>query len=82
MKFARLFESEKHGQILILKETSDDDEPMLKVMFDPEMEEVETFTVNYYYENEKQQQRVFDKLAIEPLEKIVEKIVDGMKSNE
>ena len=44
--FAKLFKHEKYGQVLVTKETSDDNEPKIKIRFEIEGAEID-FAVGY-----------------------------------
>lgn len=71
--FAKLFESETLGQILVMKEfDSDNDE--FKVAFIIELQDVQVkFSVGSY--SEKSQEEVFNKMTLESSENIIREIL-------
>lgn len=58
--FAKLFESEELGQILVMKDTSDEGLPCIVLVFDPRMEGVEVMRVQYGFDDEDRRNQLWD----------------------
>ena len=71
MSFAKLFESESLGQILVMKDTNDDDDPCVTVMFDPQLEGLENIKTKFGFDDEEHRDRIFDRVDLEKAESVV-----------
>lgn len=71
MSFAKIFESETFGQILVMKDTNDDDDPCVTVMFDPQIEGFENIKTRFGFEEDERRDRVWDDITLEKAESVV-----------
>ena len=71
MSFAKLFESESLGQILVMKDTNDDVDPCVTVMFDPKIEGFENIKVGLGFEDDERRDRVWNDITLERAESVV-----------
>lgn len=62
-KFAKLFEDEKYGQILVLRDRNDDDEPCVKVMALPPG--LGICAISLAFKNEDHAQATFERMELE-----------------
>lgn len=71
MSFAKIFESETLGQILVVKDTNDDGDPCVVVMFDPQLEGLENIKTKFGFDDEDRRDHIFDRVDLEKAESVV-----------
>ena len=71
MSFAKIHESVEHGQILVMKDTSDDGYPCVVFVFDPKIEGVEVFKSQFGFDDEEKRDGTFEKATLEKAESVV-----------
>ena len=78
MSFAKIFESKTCGQILVTKDTNDDGDPCVTVMFDHQgdgMENAEIFLglikTHFGFDSDEKRDSVFDRIDIGKAESVV-----------
>lgn len=71
MSFAKMFESETLGQILVMKDTNGDDDPCVTVMFDPQIDGMENIKMHFGFDSDEKRDSVFDRIDIEKAESAV-----------
>ena len=78
MSFAKIFESETLGQILVMKDTNDDGDPCVTVMFDHQLcgtEDTEIFLglikTHFGFDDDEKRDSVFDRVDIGKAESVV-----------
>jgi len=69
--FAKTFDSEIFGQILVMKDISDDGYTCVVVVFDPQIDGVQVFKSQFGFEDESRRDRVFDDASVEKAESVV-----------
>lgn len=81
--FAKLFESEKYGQILVVKSTDDYDKPSIKFSCEPEGFGICSISANYADTDEGWDKRdvEFEKITIERAEAGAEAIFGLVNGN-
>jgi hypothetical protein len=62
-KFAKLFEDEKYGQILVIRDTDDEGEPCVKVMAQPHG--LGICAVSLAFSNDEDAQATFERMELE-----------------
>lgn len=76
MKFAKIFESEKYGQLVVMKELNDDQDSSIAVHFYPGVEGVDLCAIRYAYDEEAQRDAMFEQVDLTMAEKSVKRIWD------
>lgn len=69
--FAKIFDSEIFGQIVVMKDTSDEGDPCVVVVFDPQIDGVQVFKSQFGFEDESRRDCVFDDASVEKAESVV-----------
>lgn len=75
-KFAKLFEHEKYGQILIVKKQNEESQPIISWSYKPSIEEIDLIELFLIYndsdEGQKTRDEHFEKFDIQKAVKLVE----------
>lgn len=78
-KFAKLFESEKHGQLVVIKQTDDDGVPEIRLFLLPENLGVCSIAISFVDDSEKscdECHRIFEEFDIEKAESMAQSFAD------
>ncbi|NCC85610.1 MAG: hypothetical protein EOM03_16015 [Clostridia bacterium] len=71
MSFAKIHESVEHGQILVMKDTSEEGDPCVVFVFDPKIEGIEVFKSQFGFDDEEKRNRTFGMATLERSESVV-----------
>ena len=71
MSFAKIHESAEYGQILVMKDTSDEGDPCVVFVFDPKVEGIEVFKSQFGFDDEEKRDRTFGMATLERSESVV-----------
>lgn len=71
MSFAKIYESVEYGQILVMKDTSDEGDPCVVFVFDPKVEGIEVFKSRFGFDDEEKRNRTFGMATLERSESVV-----------
>ena len=71
MSLAKIHESVEHGQILVMKDTSDEGDPCVVFVFDPKIEGIEVFKSQFGFDDEEKRDRTFGMATLERSELVV-----------
>lgn len=71
MSFAKIHESVEHGQILVMKDTSDEGDPCVVFVFNPKIEGIEVFKSQFGFDDEEKRDRTFGMATLERAESVV-----------
>lgn len=73
-QFAKIFESEKYGQLLVLRDDNDDLEPQVKLTMDPDMEGIGLCSASITFETEESQQTSFSQFSLRTAERMADEL--------
>lgn len=71
MSFAKIHESAEHGQILVMKDTSDEGDPCVVFVFGPKVEGIEVLKSRFVFEDEERRDLIFGMATLERSESVV-----------
>lgn len=78
-KFAKLFESEKYGQLVVIKQTDDDGLPEVRLFLLPENLGVCSIAISFVDDSEKscdECRRIFEEFDMEKAESMAQQVVN------
>lgn len=73
-QFAKIFESEKYGQLLVLRDDNDDLEPQVKLTMDPDMDGIGLCYASITFETEESQQTAFSQFSLRTAERMADEL--------
>lgn len=82
MSFAKIHESAEHGQILVMKDTSDEGDPCVVFVFDPKVEGIEVFKSQFGFDDEEKRDRTFGMATLEWSESVVRATLIELEMNQ
>ncbi len=71
--FAKMFQSEEVGQIVIMKETDDEQDPCIKIYFDPNIEGLSICRSTISFPKEESMDKTFEVIELRHVEGYVKK---------
>lgn len=82
MSFAKLFDSEEFGQIVVFKDTDDQDNPCIVFMFDPQVDGVENCKSRFGFKEESNRDSVFEYVSLAHAEHGVRGVFEMVRGEE
>lgn len=77
--FAKMFQSEEVGQIVIMKDINDDQDPCIKIYFDPNIEGLSICNSIISFQKEESRDKAFDQIEIRHVEYSVKRTISMLQ---
>ena len=80
--FAKIFESDKYGQLVVMKDQNDDGDPCVKFYYDPGVDGISICSSVLSAKKEEYRDKLFDRVDLEMAETAVGKVIKFLKDPE
>lgn len=80
--FAKMFESVKYGQLVVMKDLNNEGDPCVKFYFDPQIDGLSVCSSVLSAKTEEVRDRLFAKVELEEAESAVGEVIEFLKNAE